>query len=72
MSIISSILALLNMIITIIFVASVTSLLSENGASLDAIKFAAGSGSIIWLVMSVLALTSAITYTALNSNKETY
>ena len=72
LSIISSILALVNMIITIIFVSSVTSLLSENGASLDAIKFATGSGSIIWLVMSVLALTSAITYTALNSNKETY
>ena len=72
LSIISSILALVNMIITIIFVASVTSLLSENGASLDMIKFATGSGSIIWLVMSVLALASAITYTALNSNKETY
>lgn len=72
LSIFSSILALVNMIITIIFVASVTSFLAENGAIIETVKLTIGSSCIVWLVMSVLALVGAITYTALNSNKETY
>ncbi len=71
LSIISSILALVNMIITIIFVTSITELMmTENVQMSEMIKVVLGSSCIIWLIMSVLALVSAITYSTLNSNKE--